>query len=115
MTLFDLVFDGCFLLLGIAGTVFVIANRKRLDMWISLPACMAWVLKGARHLCFDCVFAALDNMEVDNVFLFVKKANLALEAMDSGVMLLLCAALARMAIIALYSLWYRKAIKSLDK
>ena len=110
----DLLFDVCFFLLAIVGTSFVIVMRKRFDLWLSLPICIAWVLKGARHLCYDWMVAAVRNMETEDIFLFVRKAHLALEGIDRLITLLLCAALVRLGILCLYSRWYRKALKELN-
>ena len=110
----DLLFDVCFFLLAIVGTSFVIVMRKGFDLWLSLPICIAWVLKGARHLYSDWMVAAVRNMETEDIFLFVRKAHLALGGMDRLVALFLCAALVRLGILCLYSRWYGKALKKLD-
>ena len=110
----DLLFDICFLLLAIAGTSFVVVMRKRFDLWLSLPTCAAWVLKGARHLYYDWMLAAIQNMKGEEIYLFVRKAHLAMGGMDQLVMLFLYAALVRLGILGLYSHWYRKARKELN-
>ncbi|MBR7179411.1 MAG: hypothetical protein IKD27_07855 [Oscillospiraceae bacterium] len=110
----DLLFDVCFFLLAIAGTSFVIVMRKRFDLLLSLPICIAWALKGARHLYSDWMVVAVRNMETEDIFLFVRKAHLALGGMDLLVALFLCAALVRLGILCLYSHWYRKARKELN-
>lgn len=111
----DLLLDVCFLLSGIAGTAFILIMRKRFDMWVSLLTCTAWVLKGARHLYYDWLLAAVNNVREDDVFLLMRKAHIILEGMDTMVIILLHAALVRMAIVGLYLRWYKKALKSLDK
>ena len=108
----NLLFDICFFLFAIAGTLFVVVKRNRFDLWLSLPTCAAWVLKGARHLYFDWMSAAMGNMEAEDIFLFVRKAHLVLGGMDRLVTLFLCAALGRVGILAQYSRWYRKALKN---
>ena len=110
----DLLFDVCFFLLALAGTSFVVVMRKGFDLWLSLPTCAAWVLKGARHLCYDWMVAAMRNMETEDIYLFVRKADFALGGMDRFVTLFLCAALVRLGILCLYSRWYRKALKELN-
>lgn len=110
----DLLFDVCFFLLAIAGTVFVVANRKRFDLWLSLPTCAAWILKGARHLYYDWMISAVNQVKVDDVYLFMRKAHLVLNGMDALVNLFICAALVRLVILGLHSRWYRKALKKLN-
>ena len=115
MELIDLLLDTCFLVLGIAGMVFVIVMRKRFDLWMSLLTCTAWVSKGVRLLYYDWILIALNDMKENQVFLFMKNAHLALQGMDTLVNLLLFAALVLLAMIGLYFRWYKKAIKSLVK
>lgn len=110
----DLLFDICYFLLAIAGTVFVLINRKRFDLWLSLPTCAAWILKGARHLYYDWMISAVNNMKPEDVLLFMQKSHLALKGMDALINLFLCAALVRLVILGLHSRWYRKALKKLN-
>ncbi len=108
----DLLFDLCFFLFAIAGTSFVVGKHDRFDLWLSLPTCAAWVLKGGRHLYYDWMIAAMRNMEAGDMYLFVRKAHLVLGGMDRLVAIFLCAALVRVGILGLYSRWYRKALKN---
>lgn len=110
----DLLLDVCFFLLAIAGTVFVRINRKRFDLWLSLPTCAAWLLKGVRHLYYDWMISAVNHMKPDDVLLFIRKSHLMLNGMDALVNLFLCAALVRLVILCLHSRWYRKALKKLN-
>ena len=110
----DLILDVCFFILAIAGTVFVLTKRKHFDLWLSLPTCAAWVLKGARYLYYDWILAALGNMKAENIYLFMQKAHVALAGMDVLVNLFLFAALVRLVILGLYSYWYRKTLKILN-
>lgn len=110
----DLLLDVCFFLLAIAGTVFVLINRKHFDLWLSLPTCAAWFLKGARHLYYDWMISAVNHMKPDDVLLFMRKSHLTLNGMDALVTLFLCAALVRLVIFGLHSRWYRKAQKKLN-
>lgn len=111
----DMLLDVCFILLAIAGTAFVVVNRKRFDMWLSLLTCTAWIIKGARYLCYDWILAAVNHMKADEVFLFMRKAHVTLNGMDALVNLFLYAALIRLVILGLFSRWYKKALKSLHK
>ena len=108
----NLLFDICFFLLAVAGTLFVVVKRNRFDLWLSLPTCAAWVLKGGRHLYYDWMNAAMRNMESEDMYLLVRKAHLVLGGMDHLVTLFLCTALVRVGILALYSRWYRQAFKN---
>lgn len=115
MVQIELLSDVCFLILGIAGAVFVTVMRKHFDKWISLLTCTAWVLKGIRLLCYDWIIIALDNVKENKAFLFMQNAHLALQGIDTLVDILLLAALVRLVMIGLYSRWYNKAIKTLIK
>lgn len=110
----DLILDVCFFVLAIAGMVFVIMNRKRFDLWLSLPTCAAWLLKGARYLYYDWMLAAMRNMKAEDVYLFMRKAHAVLTGMDFWVNLFLFTALVRLVILGLYSRWYRKTLKKLN-
>lgn len=110
----DLILDVCFFILAIAGTVFVLTKRKHFDLWLSLPTCAAWVLKCARYLYYDWILATLSNMKAEDVYLFMRKAHLAVEGMDVLVNLCLYVALMRFVILGLYSRWYRKTLKKLN-
>lgn len=115
MELLDLFWDACFLGLSIAGTIFVIVMRKRFDLWMSLLTCAAWVFKGVRLLYYDLMILALNDAKGNGVVLFMQNAQVALQRVDALVNVLLCAALARLAMIGLYLRWYNKAKRSLDK
>lgn len=115
----NLFLDICFLILGIACTVFVIVKRKRFDLWMSLFACAAWITKGIRLLSFDWHVITLEAMrnagQNADAFAFVQKAYIALAGMDALANLFLFAAFARLIIVGLYWRWYRKAINTLSK
>ena len=53
MELLDVLLDLFFFLSGIACAVTIIRKRKSFDLWVSFPACAAWIFKGMRLLCFD--------------------------------------------------------------
>lgn len=115
MEMLELLLDAGFFTLSIVCTIFVILKRKRFDLWISLPACLSWVIKGVRHLYYDWVILAAKNMSVDEIFSFLKRANIITDGMDALVNILLCGALLRLIIVGLFSLWYKKAIKTVSK
>lgn len=115
----DLFLDICFLILGIACTVFVIVKRKRFDLCMSLFACAAWITKGIRLLYFNWHVITLEAMrnagQNADAFVFVQKSSLTLTGMDALANLFLFAAFVRLLIIGLYWRWYQKAINTLEK
>ena len=111
----ELLLDTGFFALGIVCTVFVIMKRKRFDLWLSLPVCLSWVIKGVRHLYYDWVIHAAKNMSTYEIFPFLKKENSITDGMDALVNILLCGALIRLVIVGLFSLWNKKAIKTVSK
>lgn len=114
----DMIFDVGFLLLGIAAMVIVLVKRKHFDLWLSLLACSAWVVKGVRFLYYNWTLLALETMrnagQVDDIFPFMQKSHLILAGIDGLVGLLLFAALGRLVLLGLFHRWYRKAVKSLN-
>ncbi|MBR6595772.1 MAG: hypothetical protein IKK72_04270 [Oscillospiraceae bacterium] len=111
----ELLLDTGFFALGIACTVFVIMKRKRFDLWLSLPVCLSWVIKGVRQLYYDWAIFAAKNMRAEEIFPFLKRAHFITDGMDALVNILLCGALIRLVIVGLFSLWYKKAIKTVSK
>ena len=115
----DLIPDICFLVLGIACTVFVIVKRKRFDIWMSLFACAAWITKGIRLLYYDWHIITMETMrnagQDMHAFIFAQKAHLALAGMDALTNLFLFASFVRLIIVGLHWHWYRKAITTLNK
>ena len=115
----DLFLDICFLILGIAGTVFVIVRRKRFDIWMSLFACAAWITKSIQLLYFDWHLITLETMrnagQNADAFVFVQKAYLALTGMDTLANLFLFVSFVRVVILGMYWRWYQKAINTLGK
>ncbi len=114
----DMIFDVGFLLPGIAVLAFVIVKRKHFDLWLSLLACSAWVVKGIRFLYFDWTLLTVEAMrnagQVNDIFTFMQKAHLILTGIDGLVNLLLFAALGRLILLELFQRWYRKAKKTLN-
>lgn len=114
----DMIFDVGFLLLGIGAMVIVLVKRKHFDLWLSLLACSAWVVKGVRFLYFDWTLLAIEAMrnagQVNDIFTFMQIAHLILTGIDGLVNLLLFAALGRLILLELFQRWYRKAVKSLN-
>ena len=114
----DMIFDVGFLVPGIAVLAFVIVKRKHFDLWLSLLACSAWVVKGVRFLYYDWTLLVLEAMrnagQVDDIFPFMQKSHLILTGIDGLVGLLLFAALGRLVLLGLFHRWYRKAVKSLN-
>lgn len=114
----DMIFDVGFLLLGIAAMVIVLVKRKHFDLWLSLLACSAWVVKGVRFLYFDWTLLAIEAMrnagQVNDIFTFMQIVHLILTGIDGLVNLLLFAALGRLVLLGLFHRWYRKAVKSLN-
>ena len=115
MELLDVLLDICFLLAGIACAVFVIRKRRSFDLWVSLPVCGAWVLKGIRLLCYDWVIAALETLSEEQVFSFMLKAHRTLQGMDALVFILLGVALLRLVNEGAWLHRYRKAMKQLNQ
>ena len=111
----ELLWDAGFFALGIVCAAFVITKRKRFDLWISLPVCLSWVIKGVRHLYYDWVILAAKNLSADEIFPFLKRAHFIADRMDTLVNILLCEALLRLIIVGLSSRWYKKAIKTVSK
>jgi len=115
----DLFLDASFLILGIAGAVFVIVMRKRFDIWMSLLTCTAWVLKGVRLLCYDWYLITLEKMlsagQVNDVFQLMQNVAIALQGVDTLVNLLLFAALGRLMLMGLFLRWYNRAQKVLGE
>lgn len=114
----DMIFDVGFLLLGIATMIIVLVKRKHFDLWLSLLACSAWVVKGVRLLYYDWTLLVLEAMrnagQVDDIFPFMQKSHLILAGIDGLVGLLLFVALGRFVLLGLFHRWYRKAVKSLN-
>ena len=114
----DMIFDVGFLLLGIGAMVIVLVKRKHFDLWLSLLACSAWVVKGVRFLYFDWTLLTVEAMrnagQVDDIFTFMQKSHLILAGIDGLVGLLLFVALGRFVLLGLFHRWYRKAVKSLN-
>ena len=108
----DWILDGCFLLLGIAGTVLVIIKHKRFDKGIALFACAAWICKGVRLLGYDYVHLTINHMKNEEVYLFLQKASSALQVLDALVGIFLFVALVRLAILASYTRWYKKQMQA---
>ena len=108
----DWILDGCFLLLGIACTIFVIVKRKRFHKGIALFTCAAWIFKGVRLLGYNYVHTAMNHMAKEEVYLYLQKASLALQALDALVGIFLFAALARLLILASYTRWYKKQMQA---
>ena len=115
MEMLELLLDAGFFALSIVCTIFVILKRKRFDLWISLPACLSWAIKGVRHLYYDWVIFAARNMRAEEIFPFLKKANFITDGMDALVNILLCGALLRLIIIVFSILWYKKTIKTVSQ
>lgn len=111
----DLLLDVCFLLSGIGGTVVVLINRKSFDMWMSLPICMAWILKGVRYIYYDWIVAAADHMKADEVVRFIQNGHLTLTRMDTLVHCLLFMALVRLVIVGMFLRWYKKILETQNK
>jgi len=115
MEKFDTAVDVCLLVLGIACAVFVISMRKRFDPWVSIPICIAWLLKCGRTIYYDWFFAAIRDLKTDEAFLFVAKAQRITGIMDVLVELLLCGTLLRLISMGLFWYRYKKTVKSLKK
>lgn len=115
MERFDTVVDVCFLIMGIACTVFVIAMRKRFDPWVSIPVCTAWLLKCCRTIYYDWFSAAIRNLETDEAFLFVAKAQRITGIIDILAELLLCGVLLRLISSGLFWYRYKKEVQAFKK
>lgn len=115
MERFDTIVDVCFLVMGIACAVFVIVMRKRFDPWVSIPVCIAWLLKGSRTIYYDWFSAAIRNLKTDEAFLFVEKAQRITGIMDVLVELLLCGVLLRLISSGLFWYRYKKEVQALKK
>lgn len=115
----DLFLDACFLLLGIAGMVFVIVKRKHFDIWMSVLTCSAWVFKGVRLLYYDWYLITLDAMlnsgQGNDVFRFMQNLTNVVQVIDILVNLLLFAAVVRLVLIGQFLRWYNKAQKVLGE
>ncbi len=108
----DWILDGCFLLLGIAGTVLVIIKHKRFDKGIALFICAAWICKGVRLLGYDYVHLTINHMKKEEVYLFLQKASSALQVLDALIGIFLFVALVPLAIFATYTRWYKKQMQA---
>lgn len=115
MELLDVLWDLFFFLSGIACAVTIIRKRKSFDLWISFPACAAWILKGMRLLCFDWFIHSMKNMKDARIFSFFRIAQRILQGLDTLIFFLLLAALLRLINHWVFLYRYNKALKQLHK
>lgn len=115
MELIDLLWDISFLLLGISCTLLVIRKRKNFDLWASLPACGAWIVKAVRCFYFDWVNVALHNVKEDLIHSFMGKSHRMLGCLDLLTKMLMCVVFLRLVNYGIYLYKYNKALKALKK
>lgn len=115
MELLDVLLDLFFFLSGIACAVTIIRKRKSFDLWVSFPACAAWIFKGMRLLCFDWFIHSMKNMKDERIFSFYHNALRVLQGLDTLIFFLLLAALLRLINHWVFIYRYNKTLKQLHK
>ena len=115
MELLDVLLDLFFFLSGIACTVTIIRKRKSFDLWVSFPACAAWIFKGMRLLCFDWFIHSMKNMKDARIFSLSRIAHRVLQGLDTLIFFLLLAALLRLINQQVFLYRYNKTLKQLHK